>query len=99
VVRVSLVEWLVGCWVVEMFGIASALRLPHNYYDQNSSLYREAMTHRQQFYPQPFYLLYATMNDMQTRWELQPSTLLDRLEGRTDAREGGVVCSVLGLAG
>jgi hypothetical protein len=55
--------------------IATALRLPHNYYEQNSSLYREAMTHRQQFYHQPFYPLYATMDDMQTRWELQNTDL------------------------
>jgi hypothetical protein len=45
--------------------IATSLRLPHNYYDQTSALYREAMTYREQFYQRPFYPLYPTMADMQ----------------------------------
>jgi hypothetical protein len=55
--------------------IANSLRLPHNYYDQNSALYREAMTYREQFYPRPFYPLYPTMDDMQRRWSAQETDL------------------------
>jgi hypothetical protein len=55
--------------------IANSLRLPHNYYDQNSALYREAMAYREQFYPRPFYPLYPTMDDMQRRWSAQVTDL------------------------
>jgi hypothetical protein len=55
--------------------IANSLRLPHNYYDQNSALYREAMAYREQFYPRPFYPLYPTMDDMQRRWNAQETEL------------------------
>jgi hypothetical protein len=63
--------------------IATALRLPNNYYDQTSALYREAMTYREQFYQRPFYPLYPTMEDMQRRWtaqeiELQAAQLRER---------------------
>jgi hypothetical protein len=55
--------------------IATSLRLPHNYYDQNSALYREAMAYREQFFPRPFYPLYPTMEDMQSRWTTQETEL------------------------
>jgi hypothetical protein len=55
--------------------IATALRLPNNYYDQTSALYREAMTYQEQFYQQPFYPLYPTMEDMQRRWTAQETDL------------------------
>jgi hypothetical protein len=55
--------------------ISNSLRLPHNYYDQNSALYREAMAYREQFYPRPFYPLYPTMDDMQRRWNAQETEL------------------------
>ncbi|KAK2390543.1 hypothetical protein QL285_064074 [Trifolium repens] len=55
--------------------IATSLRLPHNYYDQNSALYREAMAYREQYYPRPFYPLYPTMEAMQSRWTTQETEL------------------------
>jgi hypothetical protein len=55
--------------------ISNALRLPHNYYDQTSSLYRESMTYREQFYTQPYYPLYPTMAAMQDRWNMQDTEL------------------------
>jgi hypothetical protein len=55
--------------------IATSLRLPHNYYDQNSALYREAMAYREQFFPRPFYPLYPTMEAMQSRWTTQETEL------------------------
>jgi hypothetical protein len=65
--------------------ISTALRLPHNYYDQNSSLYQEAMTRRAQFYPQPYYPLYPTYQHMQERWAHQDAELRARqsFEGET----------------
>ncbi|KAK2391859.1 hypothetical protein QL285_065278 [Trifolium repens] len=55
--------------------ISNALRLPHNFYDQTSSLYRESMTYREQFYTQPYYPLYPTMAAMQDRWNMQDTEL------------------------